>query len=328
VLTRREDSMPNAAGAVVSLRVRHPKNLHGIQLPVDGICTKRSVDVILLSTTTSPPVYPTSVSFYKAKVAASSLCSSFTAPVLTATKTVPLGQPIVVHWEAGNDLMPRLSHHHDWVALYHLGDCDEVSSRQPHQSGGGGDPIAQASQEAHFESCRAHHYAMEKLRMTLLLGGLQPTDRAAIESQLNEMQQHLKDYPQLCDPQGSRAPWQHRCYLGSESLPVEQHSGEVHFPIEVYKVAGTYEVRFFRGDSPAGQGMACRALPSITNERIDGDAVHCVLEAAGRSGTVRVVASSESVARAGEWSTLPGMHAWAEMGRDYEGGYIYGHSET
>lgn len=121
------------------------------------------------------------------------------------------------------------------------------------------------------------------------------------------------------------ARWQNTCHLAVSYLPPDQESGEIRFPHSTYKNAGTYEVRYFAGDSPAGGGMVCRGLRSLADTRIHGTYVHCVLESVAQSEVIHVQVSTENAARmGGGWDTLPGLHEWAEEPymRSYEGGDI------
>jgi hypothetical protein len=52
----------------------------------------------------------------------------------------------------------------------------------------------------------------------------------------------------------------HKCYVAWQYMQEGLSYGETRFTLQQYKVAGEYEVRYFYGDSPDGQGYYCITL--------------------------------------------------------------------
>ena len=78
---------------------------------------------------------------------------------------------------------------------------------------------------------------------------------------------------------------QNGCYIAYELVPGGRRSGTTMFPYAVYKwPAGTYEVRYFLGNSQHSNGMVCRDL-----DNSNSSAQHCALEAATTSSVFAVV---------------------------------------
>ena len=77
-------------------------------------------------------------------------------------------------------------------------------------------------------------------------------------------------------------------------------SGAVRFSQGDYKVAGTFDVRFFQGDSRNAQGRVCRGLAGAPHETY----VRCNLEAAYVSLPIEVIADR---AKLDDLDSVPGM---------------------
>ena len=78
---------------------------------------------------------------------------------------------------------------------------------------------------------------------------------------------------------------QNSCYIAYETVGHGLTSGTVTFNYGDTKwPSGTYEVRYFLGDSAGGNGQVCRSLDDTS-----GDQTHCALEAATTSSTFTVM---------------------------------------
>jgi len=75
----------------------------------------------------------------------------------------------------------------------------------------------------------------------------------------------------------------HKCWLAWEYVPEGESTGLLAFSIQDYKIAGTYEARYFYGDSNGGQGYRC-----ITLGNVGETYKHCLLRARATSNQVTV----------------------------------------
>jgi len=81
---------------------------------------------------------------------------------------------------------------------------------------------------------------------------------------------------------------QNRCFIASEQLDAGESAGTLRFSAHHYGMAhGTFEVRYFLGDSRDGQGMVCRRLQGSPSELYK----YCALEYAAVSDAIRVLSS-------------------------------------
>jgi len=111
---------------------------------------------------------------------------------------------------------------------------------------------------------------------------------------------------------------QNQCFIASESLPSGQSQGEVRFSTKQYRLtAGSYEVRYFMGDSLNGAGYVCRGMQQLEDEetyRI------CALEAKTTSSTIEIegsfaegtyqhLSAQEEIPQAAE-QKLPGLETF------------------
>lgn len=101
---------------------------------------------------------------------------------------------------------------------------------------------------------------------------------------------------------------QNKCHLAWYVLPFNKSAGTVRFSAAEYGLAvGSYEVRYFQGDSRDGQGQVCRRLQGSPSETF----LYCALEHLKVSSAVEVLPSlSEGTY---EYSTeadkMPGLEA-------------------
>jgi len=87
---------------------------------------------------------------------------------------------------------------------------------------------------------------------------------------------------------------QNRCYLATRDVPKFQSEGELRFHHDDYKIAGTYEVRYFFGDSQNGQGWVCRGMGGLTSGYEDSPTYKsCAMEAKATSNIVTVTKETQ-----------------------------------
>jgi len=96
---------------------------------------------------------------------------------------------------------------------------------------------------------------------------------------------------------------QNKCYISSVTLPIGVEAGSVSFPFSDIKAAGSYEVRYFMGDSISGQGYVCRGLQEGTVSNY----LLCTLEAAAQSTTIEVKRAGGKDSFQHDGTTLPGL---------------------
>jgi len=81
---------------------------------------------------------------------------------------------------------------------------------------------------------------------------------------------------------------QNQCYLASEMLPAGQEAGTLRFsPAQYGLKQGTFEARYFLGDSRDGQGVVCRRLRDFEDALFQ----YCALEHAAVSNPLEVLVS-------------------------------------
>jgi len=93
---------------------------------------------------------------------------------------------------------------------------------------------------------------------------------------------------------------QNECYLAYQFVESGVSSGVVRFSQRDYSYGGTYDVRFFQGNSRNEQGRVCRGLGNAPHETY----VTCWLEAAYVSGPIEVIPDR---ARLDNMDDMPGM---------------------
>jgi len=93
---------------------------------------------------------------------------------------------------------------------------------------------------------------------------------------------------------------QHECYVAQQFIAGGVEAGTVRFRQEEYKNGGTYQVRFFQGDSRNAQGRVCRGLTGAPHETY----INCHLESAHDSDPIEVLADR---ARMDDLDAIPGM---------------------
>jgi len=92
----------------------------------------------------------------------------------------------------------------------------------------------------------------------------------------------------------------HECFLAYRNLPRGESSGIVRFTQEEYKVAGTFDLRMFRGELTNAQGRYCKGLTKATT----GTYLYCMNVAAVTSNNITVFGKVESM---GDLSSVSGV---------------------
>jgi hypothetical protein len=107
----------------------------------------------------------------------------------------------------------------------------------------------------------------------------------------------------------------HECFVAYQFIQSGVESGSVRFSQADYQIGGTYDVRFFQGDTRNVQGRVCRGLSDAPLETY----VQCVLEAALISGPIEIVADRSKMANL---DSVPGMEVLftGNRGRYADGG--------
>jgi len=102
--------------------------------------------------------------------------------------------------------------------------------------------------------------------------------------------------------------WAHECYVAYQFIEGGVSSGVVRFSQKDYKYGGSYDVRFFQGDSRNKQGRVCRGLSKHNSETY----VLCVLEAALISSPITVYAGTNQL---DDLDAIPGMEVMFDGNR-------------
>merc|ERR1719502_1538242 len=91
----------------------------------------------------------------------------------------------------------------------------------------------------------------------------------------------------------------HQCYLAWKYVDEGLKTGQVSFPVQKYKLARDFEVRYFYGNSNGGHGYNC-----VTMGGVPDTYTRCTLRARATSNTVHVTQSGSSQAS----QALPGLN--------------------
>jgi hypothetical protein len=184
-----------------------------------------------------------------------------TRPDMSVPRSVLLGQDLVVEWTSTINLQTRLQTENSWIGLYHNGSC------MPNEHG--------------TSHGREWGYA-DNMDLRVQIDNTQAVAPVSVQHQ---------DYIETDA---------HECYVAYRFIPGGVSSGSVIFSQQDYQVGGTYDVRFFQGDSRNAQGRVCRGLADAPHETY----VHCVLESALVSGPIEVIADR---AKMDDLDATPGL---------------------
>jgi len=102
----------------------------------------------------------------------------------------------------------------------------------------------------------------------------------------------------------------HECYVAYQFVEDGGSSGTVIFSQKDYRYAGTYDIRFFQGNSRNGGGRVCKGLSDSPHETY----VQCSLKAALVSSSIQVYANNDML---DDLDAIPGMEAYfdSDLGR-------------
>jgi len=92
----------------------------------------------------------------------------------------------------------------------------------------------------------------------------------------------------------------HECYIASRNLPVGISAGVVRFTQAEYKSAGSFEVRYMKGDLSNSQGRSCKGLVKSTA----GTYLYCMYKASTISTEITVFGSVEGHS---DLASVPGL---------------------
>jgi hypothetical protein len=191
-----------------------------------------------------------------------------TRPGMSVPRSVLLGGDIHVHWTSTVNLQTRLQTQNSWIGLYRQGEC---------MSANGGE----------WQDHDNRIFSTQILNS----GGVVAPVSSRVNSNADTISPVNTEYLE------SDA---HECYVAYQYIESGVEAGTVIFSQQDYKAGGTYDVRFFQGDSRNVQGCVCRGLSNTPHETY----IQCSLESALTSGPITVIADRSKME---DLDSVPGM---------------------
>jgi len=252
----------------------------GITLPIGGVCSWAEHAELLIEVWAElGPVAPVSIQKHGDSTITTSYDCTGDPVLFEVPQLVHLGHDIRVNWRRTKleDLKRHIHHMAD--GSHDLPQDVMSNGASPSHPAAAGSSTSRIDLQLEFGT-HSHDY----------IGLFEVGSCRQPESVLQD------DGVTVQDEEGALGQWQNRCLIASQTVVRDgsqqgQSEGHVMFYYTDYQKAGEYEVRYFKGDSPAGNGLVCRGLPSLLYSSHSGASVQCVLEAAAHSSTISVQAS-------------------------------------